>query len=101
MFIDFANRDPDLGITPFDVREFAWEDSGSGFMNWLNWDMTNLLDSKFTEAQEMTYYKLVPLFDFGLGIYFYILSNLLAPDFKTGLMKFVCSFNETSSCTYA
>lgn len=64
LFIDFANRDPDLEITPFDVREFAWEDSGSGFMNWLNWDMTNLLDSKFTEAQEMTYYKLVPLCDF-------------------------------------
>lgn len=77
LFIDFANRDPDLGITPFDVREFAWEDSGSGFMNWLNWDMTNLLDSKFTEAQEMTYYKMghkqnVDTFTFRRAIWNYI-----------------------------
>lgn len=77
MFVDFASRDPDLGITPFDVQEFAWEDSGSGFMNWVNWDMTSLLDMKFTVAQDMTYYKMghkpnVDTFAFRRAIWNYI-----------------------------
>ena len=55
-YADFTSREHVNEVPTFRARDYSWEDHGFSLANRLYQDVGNMLDDKFTLAENLTYY---------------------------------------------